>query len=93
MNCPAALEEMFRPPVNRAMRALDRTYFRKSIPLAAAKVHSDHFVSICRTELSQDVLKLERMSIVKILKESESSNTHKALLLNPKIKTDSVNSY
>ena len=85
---PSPLEEMFRPPVNRAMRALDRAYFQKTVPLTAAKVHNDRFVSICRTELYQDVLKLERMNMVRTLKESEFSKPHKALLLDPKIKID-----
>ena len=51
-----------RPPINRAMRVLDRTYFKKAIPLAAARVFKNQHISQCRQELekSKDMLRLER---------------------------------
>ena len=56
------MSEVMRPPINRAMRVLDRNYFKKSIPLAAARVFKNQHISQCRQELekSKDILRLER---------------------------------
>lgn len=56
------MPDAMRPPVNRAMRVLDRTYFKKSVPLAAARVFKNQHISQCRHELekSKDMLRLER---------------------------------
>ena len=51
-----------RPPINRAMRILDRSFFKKTVPLAAARVFNNQHISQCRQALqnSKDMLKLER---------------------------------
>ena len=79
--------DMFRPPVSRAMRVLDRSYFQKNIPLAAARVLQKKKIAKCRAELMDDLLKLERVSIVR---DDAVEKDHKALLLKPEIKPDST---
>ncbi|KAF1997498.1 guanine(37)-N1-methyltransferase [Amniculicola lignicola CBS 123094] len=50
-------DDMFAPPVNRAMRVLDRGFFQKTIPAAAARIFDRKDISRCRDELhkSRDV--------------------------------------
>ena len=78
---------MFRPPINRAMRALDRSFFQKSILLSAARIRDKKQISKYRSELSHDLLKLDRMQAVRSVKDSEGQET-KALLLRPGVKQD-----
>lgn len=77
--------DMFRPPVNRAMRVLDRSYFQKKIPLAAARVLQNKQIARCRQELVNDMLKLERKPSVRV---DPYDRDVKALLLKPDIKSD-----
>ena len=80
---------MFRPPVNRAMRVLDRAFFQKRVPLTAARVWDRSKISICRKDLekSKDLLVLERMPTVHPdPEEGSGSNGRKCLLLKPEIK-------
>lgn len=77
--------DMFRPPVNRAMRVLDRSYFQKKIPLAAARILQKQQIARCRQQLANDMLKLERMSA---MKDDPHDRDVKALLLKPEIKSD-----
>ena len=79
--------EMFRPPINRAMRVLDRSFFQKRVPLAAARITEKKHIAKCRMELENDLLKLERVSVVK---DDPVEKNHKALLLRPEIKSDSM---
>lgn len=57
-------KNMLRPPINRAMRTLDRAFFRKTIPLAAASFVDPRLISECRKALEKDVLAIERVSSV-----------------------------
>lgn len=83
------LAAMFRPPVNRAMRQLDRSFFQKKIPLAAARVLETKFISKCRSDLNNDLLKLERCPVVRSDPEDVGlSKGQKALLLRPDIRPD-----
>lgn len=77
---------MFRPPVNRAMRALDRSFFKKSTLLSVAKVRDSQNISKYRAELGHDLLKLDRMSAVKSV-YGPNGQEAKALLLKPDIKS------
>lgn len=79
--------DMFRPPINRAMRVLDRSYFQKKIPLAAARVLQKKHIAKCKAELTDDLLKLERVIVVR---DDPVQKDQKALLLNPGIKPDST---
>ncbi len=80
---------MFRPPVNRAMRALDRSFFKKSIPLSAARIRDNKQISRYRTELGHDLLKLDRMPAVRSVRDSEGQEA-KALLLRPEVNPDGI---
>ncbi|KAJ5111420.1 tRNA (guanine(37)-N1)-methyltransferase [Penicillium argentinense] len=79
---PRELPAMFRPPVNRAMRTLDRSFFRKTIPLATAKVFQKSEIARVRKELgaSKDLLVIPRLSGVQDFKEADGS-VLKSLLL------------
>ena len=83
---PLSSADMFRPPVNRAMRVLDRSFFKKRITLCAARVFDKKQISKFRFELSHDILKLERMQSVQSIPDLLGED-YRALLLNPRIKT------
>jgi len=57
-----SMSETMRPPINRAMRVLDRSFFKKTVPLAAARIFNNQHISQCRQALqkSNDLLRLER---------------------------------
>ena len=78
--------DMFRPPVNRAMRVLDRSFFRKTVPLAAAKVLDYREIANCRKCLAPDLLQVGRIPHVRF--DPGGDPTVKLLLLKPQIKTD-----
>ena len=77
---------MFCPPVNRLMKVLDRSFFRKSIALSAAQVLNRKEIARLQKELSQDILHLERLATVRLLPGKEGA---KGLLLKPEIKAES----
>lgn len=76
--------DMFRPPVNRAMRVLDRSFFKKSVSVGAAKVQDRKKISRLRSELSKDMLNMERMQMIQNIPESDGQ-VSKAILLRPEI--------
>ena len=79
--------EMFRPPVNRAMRVLDRSFFRKTVPLAAAKVFENNQIPRCRSCLGNDVLQAERIPAVRVdPNEPNKKIACRAILLEPGIR-------
>lgn len=82
------LNAMFRPPVNRAMRTLDRSFFRKTVPLAAAKVFKDKDISAVRATLSKshDLLVVPRLSNVRQI--TDQDGVFRALLLREDLKAD-----
>jgi tRNA (guanine37-N1)-methyltransferase len=51
------------PPINRAMRFLDRSFFHISIPISAARILQNQQISNCRSQLmkSKDVTELARI--------------------------------
>lgn len=75
---------LFRPPINRAMRVLDKSFFTKEIPLSAARVFDDRLITKCRTDLARDMLKLERISSVRF----DPEGGKKCLLLRPEVRVD-----
>ncbi|KAJ5702324.1 tRNA(m(1)G37)methyltransferase [Penicillium malachiteum] len=79
---------MFRPPINRAMRTLDRAFFRTTIPVSAAKIFKNSEISKVRQELtkSKDLLVVPRVSAVRDIKEEDG--VRKALLLREDLKHD-----
>lgn len=80
--------EMFRPPVNRAMRTLDRSFFRKTIPISAAKIFKNSEISKLRQELtkSKDLLTVPRVSTVRDIQDEDG--VKKALLLREDLRHD-----
>lgn len=82
---------MLRPPINRAMRKLDRAFFKRAFPIAAARISSNKDISPCRTLLlkSKDMLSLERFSTVQPDPDERlSQQGQKCLLLSQKVKHD-----
>ncbi|KAI9710747.1 MAG: tRNA(m(1)G37)methyltransferase [Bogoriella megaspora] len=80
-------DDMFRPPVNRAMRVLDRTFFQKRIPLCAARIQDNKNISKIRSQLerSRDVLQLERIAAVRF-DPTDQNHVRKCVLLKPEIR-------
>lgn len=85
---PTELPAMFRPPVNRAMRVLDRSFFRKMFPLSAATIFKNSDISNVRKDLTkgQDLLSLPRLNVIREVKEDDV--VRKCLLLREDIKYD-----
>jgi tRNA (guanine37-N1)-methyltransferase len=75
------------------MRTLDRAFFKRSLPVAAARVFNNQHISQCRQELqkSKDLLILERMSSIISDPELDSAKIgRKCLLLQLGIKHDGM---
>lgn len=81
------LADMFRPPVNRAMQVLDRSFFEKFVPCSVAKIGDRKQITKFRNELSQDILKLDRMQPIRSL-EGPQGGEVKAFLLRPEVNPD-----
>ncbi|KAJ5520412.1 tRNA transferase Trm5/Tyw2 [Penicillium fimorum] len=80
---------MFRPPVNRAMRTLDRSFFRRNVPLSVARVFKPSDISNVRKDLtkSHDLLLLPRISAIREVKDQDGK-IWKAMLLREDLKVD-----
>jgi tRNA (guanine37-N1)-methyltransferase len=78
---------MFRPPVNRAMRSLDRLFFKRTLPTSAARVTDRKQITKCKSDLYLDILKLDRMQTVVSVRDPQGEDA-KALLLKPEIRSD-----
>lgn len=61
------MDDMFAPPVNRAMQTLDRAFFRRTVPTSAARIFNPKDISRCRKELSlaHDTLPTTRIDSVR----------------------------
>lgn len=78
---------MFRPPINQTTKVLDRLFFRKEIPLAAARIQEKEQIARFRAELQPDILKLERF---KTIRDDPIKKGFKSLILRPEIKFDGI---
>jgi tRNA (guanine37-N1)-methyltransferase len=78
----ADLPEIFRPPVNRSMRVLDRNFFQKTLPIAAATVFDDQNLSSVRNELQISGNLLGVFSIKAVVPD-ETVSGRKCVLLQP----------
>lgn len=69
------------------MRTLDRSFFRKTIPLSAAAVFKNSEISNTRKELSKskDLLSVPRVETVREIRESDDL-VRKCILLREDIK-------
>lgn len=81
-------EEMsvFLPPVNRAMRTLDRNFFKKTIPLVAAHIFDPKNIGRFQKECAKDILRLPRTKT--IVEKDAVGGVIKLLLLRPGVKID-----
>ncbi|KAF2751038.1 guanine(37)-N1-methyltransferase [Sporormia fimetaria CBS 119925] len=81
-------DDMFAPPVNRAMKVLDRSFFQKTIPLSAARIFNTKDISRLRSELmkSGDALALNRLSPIRPDPSTDlASKGGKCILLRPEV--------
>lgn len=81
-------EDMFRAPINRSMRTLDRSFFKKVVPLKAARVFDVKNISKVKRELqrSRDALFQERLMNVLPDPDSQRASTgNKCVLLRPEV--------
>ena len=76
-------EDMFRPP---RVKVFDRALFRRTIPLAAAKVKDRTQISPLRHALNNEMLTIERVQSVKNILE-RNGDIAKGVLLRPGIKS------
>lgn len=80
---------MLRPPIDRTMRVLERSFFKQKFALAAARIFDNSNIHPLRKKLGEDVLQADRISSVRpspILEDVPL--TRKAILLRPDIKAD-----
>lgn len=78
--------EMIRPPVNRLMKVLDRSFFQKSQRVCVAQIFDPKDIATIQAELKCDLLRLGRVrNVVSI---SEHDRQTKALILRPGIKNE-----
>lgn len=88
---PNDLPAMFRPPINRTMRVLDRSFFRKTVPLSAAAVYKASDIANVRRELmkSKDMLALPRLAAIREVKDAEGK-MRRGVLLREGIRVDGM---
>ncbi|CAO2656786.1 Nn.00g055890.m01.CDS01 [Neocucurbitaria sp. VM-36] len=80
--------DMFAPPINRAMKVLDRSFFQRTIPTSAARIFNPKDISRCRKELtsSRDTLPNNRVDPIRPDPEQERAQRGgKCLLLRPEV--------
>ncbi|KAF1359404.1 guanine(37)-N1-methyltransferase [Lizonia empirigonia] len=82
---------MFAPPVNRAMKVLDRSFFQKTVPASAARIFKPQDIARCRKELqlSKDTLPNNRIQPVRPDPDADRAQKGgKCLVLKPEIVHD-----
>ena len=88
MSATEATNDMFAPPVNRAMKVLDRSFFQKTIPTSAARIFNPKDISRCRKELTaaNDTLPNNRVDPVRADPDADRAQKGgKCLLLRPEV--------
>jgi len=85
LNSPG-VPEVFLPPVNRSMRILDKSFFKKIIPLSALTVFEDRNLSRVRMTL-QKAGDLLSINPIKPVRPDETTSGHKCILLRPGIES------
>ena len=88
------MSEDMRPPVNRAMRTLDRSFFKSTLSISAARVFQNQHISQCRAELikSKDITQLDRLDPIRNVDPLSdfTKSGQKCLLLRSDIKHDGL---
>jgi tRNA (guanine37-N1)-methyltransferase len=85
MNSPAELPSLFLPPINRSMRILDRSFFHKTLPIAAATVFEDRNLSAVREKVQRSGNLLGVSLSIKAVVPDETVPGRKCVLLRPGI--------
>lgn len=79
--------DMFQAPVNRAMKILDRSFFRKDINLAAACILDVKKITRYQKELSTDILEIPRLRAVRSVPVDTLPNGNaRGVLLKPEVR-------
>lgn len=81
----AEVSSLFLPPANRSMRELDRSFFRKTVPLAAVRITDHKRISPIRDVLSRSRALLNIGNIRPVVEFSADPGA-KYLLLQPNVK-------
>ena len=81
------MSRLFLPPINRAMRELDRSFFQKTIPLTAAHVLDGRDIPKVMKECAKDLLRVPRVRSV-INERDDAGGWRKLLLMKPEVKHD-----
>ena len=85
---PCCDGEMFAPPVNRAMKVLDRAFFTKTVPSSAARIFNTRDIAPCRAALdkSRDALINNRLHVIRPDPDEERAQKGgKCILLRPDV--------
>ena len=92
---PDWVYEMFRPPINRTMRVLDRSFFRKKIPTVVAVIKDPKQISKFKTSLRHDTLRIDRLPSIRSLPNDTTDRTaeRKALLLRLDIRQEDASTW
>lgn len=80
----SSLPEIFRPPVDRSMRVLNRDFFQKTLPISAATVFDDRMLSSVQTRMQRDG-HLLGIAAIKPIVADENVPGRKCVLLRPEI--------
>ncbi|KAF2468119.1 guanine methyltransferase Trm5 [Lindgomyces ingoldianus] len=80
--------DMIAPPVNHAMKVLDRSFFQKTVPTSAARIFNPKNIATCRTELhrAQDAWLNARIAPIRLDPDEERARVGgKCILLRPEV--------
>jgi tRNA (guanine37-N1)-methyltransferase len=83
--------DMFAAPVQRGMKVLDRSLFKKTIPSSAARIFNNKNIAKCRKELtaSHDTLPNNRFDPIRADPDAERAQKGgKCLVLRPEVVHD-----
>ncbi|KAK9473144.1 Met-10+ like-protein-domain-containing protein [Dipodascopsis tothii] len=82
----ADYEALFRPPVNRGMRVLDREFFRRSVPLAAARFADPRLIPTFSKQCQADILQLQ--GVPHVAATTVAGEAAKVVRLAPHVRAD-----
>ncbi|KAL7275443.1 tRNA(m(1)G37)methyltransferase [Rhizina undulata] len=82
------MSRLFLPPINRTMTVLDRSFFKKTVPLSAARVFDIRNITKVQKECSRDMLKVPAAKPIQ--NDPELGDGRKVLLLKPEVKHDDL---
>jgi tRNA (guanine37-N1)-methyltransferase len=81
-------DDMFAPPINRAMTVLDRSFFQKTVPTSIARIFNAKDIARCRKDLEKSRDMLVRSRIRPIFSDPDTdraSKGNKVLVLRPEV--------